>query len=166
MIDIRLIRETPAAVQAALARREPGLGERVVAVAGLDERRRALLVDVEQLKAQRNAQSAEVARRKKAGEPADALLGDLKALSDRIKALDAETADVDHALEEILLQIPNLPLPDVPVGDASANAVLRTWGTPPTFSFEPQPHWDLGAALGLTDLPTGAKIAGSGFHCS
>jgi len=163
VIDIRLIRETPAAVQAALARREPGLGERVVAVAGLDERRRALLVDVEQLKAQRNAQSAEVARRKKAGEPADALLGDLKALSDRIKALDAETADVDHALEEILLQIPNLPLPDVPVGDASANAVLRTWGTPPTFSFEPQPHWDLGAALGLTDLPTGAKIAGSGF---
>lgn len=163
MLDIRAIREAPEAVRAALARREPGLGERANVAAGLDERRRALLIEGEQLKARRNTQSAEVARRKKAGEPADALLGELKELSNRIKALDAETADVDRALEEILLQLPNLPLPDVPAGDASANTVLRTWGTPCDFAFAPRPHWELGATLGLTDLPTGAKIAGSGF---
>lgn len=163
MIDIRAIREHPEAVRDALARRDASLAERVGAAEAFDQRRRALLVEVEQLKARRNAQSTEVARRKKAGEPADALLEELKGLSDRIKSLDAETADVDRSLEELLLQIPNLPLPDVPVGDASANAVVRTWGTPREFGFTPKPHWELGAELGLLDLPTGAKIAGSGF---
>jgi seryl-tRNA synthetase len=104
-----------------------------------------------------------VARRKTAGEPADDLLDELKTLSDRIKKLDVETADVDRALEELLLQLPNVPLPDVPTGDATANRVLREWGTKPDFAFAPKPHWDLGAALGLLDLPVGAKIAGSGF---
>ena len=163
MIDVRAIRETPDAVRAALARRDPALADRVLEVERLDQRRRVLLVDVERLKAQRNVQSAEVARGKKAGEAVDALLAELKALSDPIKALDAEIADVDRGLEEILLQLPNLPLPDVPSGDASANTVLRTWGTPTEFPFPPKPHWDLGEALGLLDLPTGAKITGSGF---
>jgi len=163
VLDVKAIRETPEAVRAALARRDPGLAARVHAAAQLDERRRALLVEVEQLKARRNTQSAEVARRKKAGEAADDLLAELKALSDRVKALDGETADVDRGLEEILLQLPNLPLPDVPAGDASANVVVRTWGEPVTFGFAPRPHWELGEALGLFDLPTGARITGSGF---
>jgi seryl-tRNA synthetase len=163
VIDIRAIREAPDAVRAALARRHPALADRVQAALGLDQRRRELLVEVERLKALRNTQSTEVARRKKAGEGADALLGELKALSDRIKAFDAETADVDSGLAEILLQLPNLPLADVPSGDASANAVLRTWGAPAEFAVPPRPHWELGQALGLFDLPTGAKIAGSGF---
>jgi seryl-tRNA synthetase len=163
VIDVRAIRESPDAVRAALARRNAELADRVEAVERLDRRRRGLLVDAEQLKARRNAQSVEVARRKKAGEAADPLLDELKALSDRIKALDAETAEVDRGLEEILLQLPNLPLPDVPVGDASANAVLRTCGAPPEFAFPAKPHWELGETLGLLDLPTGAKIAGSGF---
>jgi seryl-tRNA synthetase len=163
VLDVRAIRETPDAVRAALVRRDPGLAERVDAAQRLDERRRALLVEVEQLKARRNTESAEVARRKKAGEGADGLLAELKVLSDRVKALDAETADVDRALDEVLLQLPNLPLADVPAGDASANAILRTCGTPAEFGFQPRPHWELGAELGLLDLPTGAKITGSGF---
>jgi seryl-tRNA synthetase len=163
VIDLRAIREAPEAVRAALARRGGGFTDLVDAALALDQRRRARLVEVEDLKAQRNAQSAEVARRKKAGEPADGLLGTLKGLSDRIKALDVETADVDRALDDVLLQLPNLPLPDVPTGDAGANAVLRTWGTLPTFGFPARPHWELGAALGVLDLPGGAKIAGSGF---
>ena len=163
MIDIRAIRDAPDVVRAALARRGPDLAARVDGVVELDRRRRALLVEVEELKARRNAESAEVARRKKAGEGAEALLEALKTLSDRIRALDAETADVDRALEETLLQLPNLPLPDVPTGDAAANMVLRTWGEPPSLGFAARPHWDIGAALGLLDLPVGAKIAGSGF---
>jgi seryl-tRNA synthetase len=163
VLDVRAFRETPDRVQAALARRDPALVDRVSEVRRLDERRRALLVEVEELKARRNAQSAEVARRKKAGEAADGLLAELKTLSDRVKRLDAQTAEVDRALDDVLLLLPNLPLPDVPAGDAAANAVLRACGTPPTFDFPPRPHWELGEALGLLDLPTGAKIAGSGF---
>jgi seryl-tRNA synthetase len=163
VIDIRAIRESPDAVRAALARRGPGFADRVEAAERLDQRRRALLGEAEQLKARRNVESGEVARRKKAGEAADVQRDELKALSDRIKALDAETAEVDRGLEEILFQLPNLPLPDVPTGDASANTVVRTWGTPTEFAFPPKPHWELGERLGLLDLPTGAKIAGSGF---
>jgi len=163
MIDIRIIRDAPDTVRAALARRASELADRVDAAAALDQQRRGLLVEVEQLKATRNTQSAEVARRKKAGEPAGELLEELKALSDRIKKLDVETADVDRSLEELLLQLPNVPLPDVPTGDASANEVVRAWGSKPEFAFAARPHWDLGSALGLLDLPVGAKIAGSGF---
>jgi seryl-tRNA synthetase len=163
MIDIRAIREAPDAVRAALARRGAGFAQVLDSVASLDQQRRARLGEVEQLKAQRNAQSAEVARRKKVGESADALLGALKGLSDHIKALDDATAEVDRALEELLLQLPNLPLPEIPTGDARANTVLRTWGDLPTFGFSPKPHWELGAALGILDLPGGAKITGSGF---
>jgi seryl-tRNA synthetase len=163
VIDIRAIREAPDAVRAGLARRGPGFADRVEAAERLDQRRRALLGEAEQLKARRNVESGEVARRKKAGETADGQRDELKALSDRIKALDAETAEVDRGLEEILFQLPNLPLPDVPTGDASANTVVRTWGTPTAFAFPPRPHWELGEALGLLDLPTGAKITGSGF---
>jgi seryl-tRNA synthetase len=163
MIDIRAIREAPDAVRAALARRGPGFAALIDTAAALDQRRRARLVEVEELKAQRNTQSAEVARRKKAGEPADALLVTLRDLSDRIKALDDEAAGVDRALDDVLLQIPNLPLPDIPTGDARANTVLRTWGDLPRFDFPAKPHWELGAALGILDLPGGAKITGSGF---
>jgi len=163
VIDIRAIRDAPEAVRAALARRDGGLADRIDTAAALDQRRRALLVEVEQLKATRNTQSAEVARRKKAREAADELLDELKTLSERIKLLDVEIADVDRSLDELLLQIPNIPLPDVPTGDASANTVLREWGEMRTFDFRPRPHWELGEALGILDLPVGAKIAGSGF---
>jgi seryl-tRNA synthetase len=163
VLDIRRIRDAPDAVQAALARRGGDVADGVTRAVELDRRRRALLTEVEQLKAERNQQSAEVARRRKAGEDAADLLAHLKGLSDRVKALDGETADVNHALEDVLLQLPNLPLDEVPAGDESANRVLRTWGTPRSFDFVPRPHWELGAALDILDLPTGAKIAGSGF---
>jgi seryl-tRNA synthetase len=163
VLDIRRIRDAPDAVQAALARRGGDVADGVTRAVELDRRRRALLTEVEQLKAERNQQSAEVARRRKAGEDAADLLAHLKGLSDRVKALDGETADVNHALEDVLLQLPTLPLDEVPAGDESANRVLRTWGTPRSFDFVPRPHWELGAALDILDLPTGAKIAGSGF---
>ena len=163
MLDIRRIRDAPDAVQAALARRGGDVADGVTRAVELDRRRRALLTEVEQLKAERNQQSAEVARRRKAGEDAADLLAHLKGLSDRVKALDGETANVNHALEDVLLQLPNLPLDEVPAGDESANRVLRTWGTRRSFDFVPRPHWELGAALDILDLPTGAKIAGSGF---
>jgi len=163
VIDIRLVREAPDQVRAALARRDPSLTALVDALVEHDVRRRAILGDVERLKASRNQQSHEVAARKKAGDDAAGLLAGLKPLSDRIKDLDDELRGVDAEIEQIALQVPNRPLDAVPDGDASHNQVVRTWGTPREFAFAPKPHWELGEHLGLFDLARGAKIAGSGF---
>ncbi|HKV76110.1 MAG TPA: serine--tRNA ligase, partial [Gemmatimonadales bacterium] len=129
----------------------------------LDTRRREILVRVEALKAERNSASDEVARLKKAKQPADELLARLKLSGDEVKGLDAELRQVDADLEAGLLTVPNLPLAEVPSGDASANLVVKSWGTPPKFDFAPKAHWDLGQALGLFDLPRATKLAGSGF---
>lgn len=164
MIDIRRLRQEPDEVRAALARRQdPSLDPVVDELLALDSDRRALLARVESLKAARNAASDAVARKKKAGESADELLRQLRASSDEVKSLDAEVRNIDERLERLLLRVPNLPHAAVPDGDATANRVIRTWGEPPTFDFEPRSHWDLGAALGLFDLARGAKLTGSGF---
>jgi len=164
VIDIRRLRQDPDGVRAALARRhDPGLDGTVDQLLALDVRRRELLTTVEALKAERNTMSDAVAQKKKAKESADDLLATLKASGDRVKLLDAEVHGVDEELERLLLVVPNLPLADVPDGDATANKVVRTWGSAASFAWTPRPHWDLGAALGLLDLPRGAKIAGSGF---
>jgi seryl-tRNA synthetase len=164
MIDIKRLRQEPDAVRAALGRRlDSSLDAAVSDLLALDAERRALLTRVETLKAQRNSASDEVARRKKAGQPADELLAALKTSSEEVKSLDAQVRTIDERLEHELLRVPNLPHAGVPDGDASANRVVRTWGDAPSFSFEPRPHWDLGAALGLFDLARGAKLAGSGF---
>jgi seryl-tRNA synthetase len=164
MIDIRKLRQEPDATRAALARRlDPSADATLARLLDLDRQRRELLVASETLKARRNAETEEVAKRKRAGAPADELLAALKQSSDEIKLLDAKLKAVDDALEPELLTVPNILLPDVPDGDATKNLVLRAWGDIPTFDFTPKPHWELGEALGILDLPAGAKIAGSGF---
>ncbi len=164
MIDIRRVRHDPAAARTALARRgDRSALEQLDRVVELDVRRRQLLVEVEALQAARNAQSEEVARRKQQRRPADALLAELKASSERVHALEADLRDLEALLNGHLLNIPNFLLADVPDGDATANRVVRQWGDPPAFAFAPRSHWDLGAALDLFDLARGAKLAGSGF---
>ena len=164
MLDLRRLRQDPAGVRAALARRgDASLDDALDRVLELDRRRRDLLVRAEALKAERNAATDEVARLKRAKQPADELIARLKASGDDVRALDAETRDVDAELERIMLEIPNLPHPGIPDGGTEANRVLRTWGEPPAFEFEPRPHWEIGVELGLFDLAAGAKLAGSGF---
>ena len=164
MIDVRRLRADPDGVRAALARRgDPDVVAAVDRALAHDRRRRELLVEVERLKAERNARTEEVARRKRAGEAADELMAELRASGDRVKQLDDEVRAVDQALEDVLLPLPNLVLPGIPDGDASANRLVRTWGEPPRFDFAPRAHWDLGPALGLFDLARGAKVTGSGF---
>jgi len=164
VIDIRLLRQEPEATRASLARRRDfSLGGVLDRLAGLDARRREIIGRVEALKAERNNATEAVARLKKAGQPAESEMARLKASGDEVKALDAELRGVETELEAALLTVPNPPLPDVPDGDATGNQVVRSWGSPPAFAFSPRPHWELGAALGLFDLPRGAKVAGSGF---
>ncbi len=164
MIDLKRLRQDPQGSRAALLRRrDPSVVSVLDELLDLDRRRRELLVQVEGLKAERNAATEEVARRKRAGESADDLMARLKASGEEVKLLDARVRDIEAALDQRVFALPNLLLDDVTEGDASANRVLRTWGEPPSFDFEPRPHWELGAALGILDLPTGAKLAGSGF---
>lgn len=164
MIELRLFRQDPDGVRAALGRRgDPALAAALDRIADLDAQRRALVARADALKAERNAASEEVARLKKAKQPADDLLATLKRSGEEVKALDAELREVEAALEAEALRVPNLPHPDSPDGDATANRVARSWGTPATFAFTPRPHWEIGEALGILDLPRGAKLAGSGF---
>jgi seryl-tRNA synthetase len=164
VIDIKRLRQDPEGSRARLLRRgDESLGPALDAMIDLDRRRRDLLVQVESLKAERNAASDEVARRKRAKQPADDLMDRLKASGEEVRVLDLQLREIETALEERALSLPNFPLDQVPEGDANANRPLRSWGAPPAFDFEPRPHWELGATLGLFDLPAGVKITGSGF---
>jgi seryl-tRNA synthetase len=128
----------------------------------LDVERRATIQAAEERKAARNLASQEVARRKKAGEGADELVASSRALGDEIARLEQELAATEAELDGLLLEIPNVTLPEVPEGDATANLVVRTWGAPRAASTV-KPHWEVGEALGVIDLPRGAKLSGSGF---
>jgi len=164
VIDVKRLRSDPEGTRASLLRRgDESLAPAIDSMLELDRRRRELLTRVESLKAERNAASDEVARRKRARESADDLMERLKASGEEVKTLDIQLREIETALDERALSLPNLPVAEVPDGDASANRVLRSWGTPPDLNFQPRPHWELGVALGLLDLPAGVKITGSGF---
>jgi seryl-tRNA synthetase len=164
VIDLKRLRQDPEGSRASLLRRrDPALAGLVDELLELDRRRRDILVRVETLKSERNAASEEVARRKRSGESAEDLMARLKASGDEVKQLDAELREVETALDERALSVPNFPLDGLPEGDASANLVVRQSGEIPKLGFPPKPHWELGGALGILDLPAGAKIAGSGF---
>jgi len=163
MISIKLLRESPDIVRAALVRRDPAIAGVLDQLLRLDESRRVLLAKVERLKATRNKSSEEVARLKKEKVDASELLVELRDLSRTIKELDQEVRTVEEELDSILLQVPNLPLAELPDGGAEDYRIVRTWGEPTTLDFDARPHWDLGETLGILDLPRGATIAGSGF---
>jgi len=164
VIDLKRLRQDPEGSRAGLLRRLDGsVTQAVDALLGLDRERRELLVRVERLKSERNAASEEVARRKRAKEPADQLMAKLKASGEEVKALDARLRDIEADLERQAMSLPNFPADGTPDGDATANRMVRSWGEPPTFDFQPKPHWELAAALGILDLPAGAKLTGSGF---
>ncbi len=128
----------------------------------LDRERRATIQAVEEKKAARNTASQEVARKKKSGEDASELVAAARELGGEIAGLEAELAASQGEFDAILLELPNVTLPEVPEGDATANAIVRTWGEPRAAG-SVKPHWEVAEALGLLDLPRGAKIAGSGF---
>jgi len=162
VLDLRLIRDEPERVKAAIAT----LGDEapIDQILILDDRHRALLTEVEALKAERNEGSKAVSRTK---DPAErqALIARMRELGDRIAAGDEEVKAVEAELHEMLLRVPNLPLPHVPVGpDELANVVVAEHGERPAFPFPPKPHWELAEALGIIDFARGVKISGSRFY--
>src|SRR5690348_6200701 len=127
-----------------------------------DKERRELITATEQLKAQRNKASDEIARLKKEKQNADAIIAEMKQVSERIKQSDERIAALDAKQRELLLTIPNVPHSSVPVGASAAdNKEVRRWGTPPKFDFQPKPHWEVGERAGILDLEAAAKITGA-----
>ncbi len=166
MLDIKLIRENSDFVKQQMAALQDPDAPVDKALA-LDEERRRLLAQVEELKAQRNAESKRIGQLMRDGQrvEADALKTDTARVGDQIKAFDDQLKVIDEGLFDAMSRIPNLPLPSVPVGkDDSENVVVRTWGEPRAFDFQPLPHWDLGEALGILDFERGVKLSGSRFY--
>ena len=164
MHDLRAVRDGVDALRDGMRRRGKldALAPVIDRAVDVDRDRRLTIQAVEERKAARNASSQEVARRKKAGQDAADLVAQARTLGEEITRLERELAASEAELQAILLEIPNVTLPEVPEGGEEANTVVRDWGTPrPAESVKP--HWEVGEALGIIDLARGAKLSGSGF---
>ncbi len=162
MYDLSFFRANLDAVAARLADR--GYTLDVEDFKGIDARRRAALTEVETLSAQRNAESIEIGKRKKAGEDTEEVQARVRAIGDRITALREQSNQLDDEFRLHLASIPNLPHASVPAGrDETANVEIKRWGEPRKFDFDPKPHWDIGPDLGILDFERAAKITGARF---
>ena len=163
MLDIRLIRAQPDAVKTGLRTVGVEPGE-IDALLALDAERRAAIHRVETLKAERGAVSRAIGALEDPVERARAIAA-TRGAGDEIAAAELALAELEAAFEARMLEIPNLPHPEVPVGrDERDNVVVRTVGTPRGFDFAPRPHWEIGEALGILDFARGAKISGSRYY--
>jgi seryl-tRNA synthetase len=163
MLDINLIRENPDLVREALGKRQMDATP-VDQVLDLDLKRRTIILEVETLKAERNAGSKDISRTRDP-EERQAKIEAMRLIGDKISGLDEELREVETALDAVMSWLPNIPDEATPYGvDESQNVVLKSAGELPEFDFEPKPHWDLGPALGILDFERGVKITGSRFY--
>lgn len=164
MLDIRLIRENPEAVNQALKRRKPDLS--VDAISRLDAQRLELLQEEEMLRGKRNQMTQQIAQAKKEGRDTDAIQQETRTLAERIKAIEQQKEEIAEQQNALVMEIPNMPLPQTPDGaDESENVVLRTWGDEfkNRYCADVLPHYDIGATLGILDFDRGVKISQSRF---
>lgn len=163
MLDIRVIRENVQWAKDKLATRGIDAAE-IDEVVALDEKRRALIVQTEELKKNRNAASEAIAVAKRNKEDATEQIAAMKNVGAQIKDLDAQLAEVKEKVDYILVRLPNFPDDSAPVGlDESFSREERKWATPREFNFEPLAHWDIGEKLGILDFERAAKVSGSRF---
>jgi seryl-tRNA synthetase len=162
MHDLAYFRANLDAIAARLAGR--GFVLNVEEFRDLDTRRRAAVTEVERLKAQRNVESAEIARLRKQGVDTTERQQAMRAAAERISELDEQVARLDDQFREALAGVPNVPHESVPTGrTAEDNVEVRRWGQPRPMDFQPKAHWDLGPELGILDLERAAKITGARF---
>ncbi|MGD9197345.1 MAG: serine--tRNA ligase, partial [Desulfobacterales bacterium] len=162
MLEIKFVRQNLETVQKALAAR--GYASDLDDFKSCDDKRRAILQELETLRHQRNVVSDQIADMKKAGENADAVVSQMREVSSKIKTLDKSLADTQETLKKMLLGIPNIPHTSVPLGkDETDNPVVQVVGELPEYDFEPKAHWDIGAELGILDFERAAKITGARF---
>jgi len=163
VLDINIIRENPDIVRKALRKRQSD-PEPVDQILKLDVERRALVHQVESLKAERNTVSKEIGKMKDQTARQEKI-DQMSAVGEQIDALDQNLRQVEGQLDSLMAEIPNIPDPDVPLGiDESENVIIKTVGQLPEYDFTPQPHWDLGPALGIINFEQGVKVTGSRFY--
>lgn len=163
MLDIKLIRENPDDVIARLAAKGKDAAEDIKKILELDARRRSMISENEQKKAEQNKQSKMIPQLKKEGKDTAEIFAEMKKLSEAIKANDAALAEVENAYNTLMLGLPNLPDTDLKPGGKENNEPLRYYGEPHHFDFEPKNHVDLCTDLGLIDYQRGTKLSGNGF---
>jgi seryl-tRNA synthetase len=162
MYDITFFRNNLEQIRERLAAR--GYVLDLETFAGIDSKRRQTLTESERLKAERNQATLRIGQLKKSGVDTAEAQQEVRALGERIAALDAETGKIDAEFRDFLARVPNLPQADVPVGDdETANVEIRRNGTPRAFEFKPKPHWEIGPELGILDLERAAKVARARF---
>ncbi len=162
MLDIKFVRANPDVVKQALQNRAVDIS--LDEFLKLDEERRSKLVEVEQLKNKRNTVSEEIGRLKKAGQPADDMVLEMRQVSQDIKNKDEQIKEIEKRLQQIMLTIPNVPHQSVPVGsDEDDNLEVKQWGKPREFEFTPKPHWEIAEDLDVIDFERGGKVTGARF---
>lgn len=165
MLDIRLIRENPEEIKRRLATRNGDFAASIDEIVEVDVLRRELNAKVDELRAQQNKASKDIPRIKKEGGSTDTLMAQMKELSEQVKKIEGKLSAHEARQQELLLLLPNLPNESIPIGKSDAdNVEVRKYGEPTKFDFEPQPHWDIGAQLGILDPETAAKVTGARFH--
>ena len=164
MLDLNFVRENLPTVEEKLRRRGMNPAEVLQDFATLDTERRTAITQAETTKAKRNRASEEIAKLKKSGQNADALMAETKAMREEIQSLEKSATEYEVRMKAILDGIPNLPNDSVPVGkSADDNLEVRRWGKAPEFNFAAKPHWELGEQLGVLDLERATKLTGARF---
>lgn len=162
MLDIKQIRSNPEILDRAVIKSKGKLD--VSGFLSLDQKRRELLVQVEQLKNKQNTASKLIPQYKKEGKDVSSLMNEMKELSDEIKELDGKVKAVDDELDAIMLTIPNIPHESVQPGESDLdNVEIRKWGEPRSFDFEPNAHWDIGEKMDILDFGKAGKVTGARF---
>ena len=165
MLDIRLIREDPDRVKAAMKTRNKDMDAVIDEIIAIDAKRRELASKRDALKAEQNAASKQIPAIKKAGGDISEIMAKMNAVKEAIKADEDELAALEAKQKALILEIPNIPSSTTPLGkDDSENVEIRRWGEPRVFDFEAKAHWDIGADLGILDPETAAKVTGARFH--
>jgi seryl-tRNA synthetase len=164
MLDLSFVRDNLPLVEEKLRQRGMKPAEVLKNFAQVDAQRRQAITSAETMKAQRNRASEEIAKLKKSGQDATALIAETKELREQVEELGKAAEEYETRLQQILVGIPNIPHASVPVGkSADDNVEVRRWGTPPKFDFAPKPHWEIGEQLGVLDLERAVKLSGARF---
>jgi seryl-tRNA synthetase len=162
MLEIKYIRQNIQEIKTALINR--GDSTDLEIFTKNDEKRRSILLETEELRHRRNIVSDQIAQMKKKGEDAETFVIEMREVSNKIKQLEKDLIVNEDIVNHILIRLPNIPHSSVPIGkDEASNVVLKTIGSPPTFSFQPDPHWTIGEKLHIFDFSRAARIAGARF---
>ena len=165
MLDIKVIRNNPEMVKAAMKNRQMNLDNEIDEILKIDEERRNILQEAESMKAQQNAVSKKIPEMKKSGEDISKVMAEMKELSDKISEKTKLQSELEAKQRDLISWIPNIPNETVPIGkDDSENVEIRRWGEPRKFDFEAKAHWDIGKDLDILDPERAAKVTGARFN--